>query len=138
VAANALTMKVREDGRIVKAVMLVATGVNPDGYRNVLGMRARSATGLALPGSMPRRPGCHIGQYQAWRPVMPAHVTNHAAMKNTQEPPFGTPGYEMLGLERIVSTAGEGREGVGAFLTATVTFAGDGDGPGSGGLPAGR
>ncbi len=48
-------------------------------------------------------------------------------MKNTQEPPFGTPGYEMLGLERVVSTAGEGREGVSAFLTATVTFAGDGD-----------
>ena len=48
-------------------------------------------------------------------------------MKNTQEPPFGTPGYEMLGLERIVSTAGEGHEGVTAFLTATVTFAGDGD-----------
>jgi len=48
-------------------------------------------------------------------------------MKNTQEPPFGTPEYRMLGLERVVSTAGEGREGVSAFLTATVTFAGDGD-----------
>jgi hypothetical protein len=71
--------------------------------------------------------GCHIGQYQAWRLVMPAHVTDHAAMKNTQEPPFGTPEYEMLGLERIVSTAGESHEGVSAFLTATVTFAGDGD-----------
>jgi hypothetical protein len=33
----------------------------------------------------------------------------------------------MLGLERIVSTAGEGNEGVSAFLTAAVTFAGDGD-----------
>jgi hypothetical protein len=48
-------------------------------------------------------------------------------MKNTQEPPFGTPGHEMLGLERVVSTAGEGHVGVSAFLTATVTFAGDGD-----------
>jgi hypothetical protein len=48
-------------------------------------------------------------------------------MKSTQEPPFGTPEYEMLGLERVVSTAGEGHEGVSAFLTATVTFAGDGD-----------
>lgn len=48
-------------------------------------------------------------------------------MKNTQEPPFGTAEYRMLGLERVVSTAGEGREGVSAFLTATVTFAGDGD-----------
>ena len=59
--------------------------------------------------------------------VMPADVTDHAAMKNTQEPPFGTPEYEMLGLERIVSTAREGHEGVSAILTATVTFAGDGD-----------
>jgi hypothetical protein len=58
---------------------------------------------------------------------MPAQVADHAAMKNTQEPPFGTPEYEMLGLERVVSTAGEGREGISAFLTATVTFAGDGD-----------
>jgi hypothetical protein len=58
---------------------------------------------------------------------MPAYVTDHAAMENTQEPPFGTPEYEMLALERIVSTAGEGHEGVNAFLTATVTFAGDGD-----------
>jgi hypothetical protein len=48
-------------------------------------------------------------------------------MENTQEPPFGTPEYETLGLERIVSTAGEGHEGVSTFLTATVTFAGDGD-----------
>jgi hypothetical protein len=48
-------------------------------------------------------------------------------MENTQEPPFGTPEYEMLGLERIVSTVGEGHEGVSAFLTAIVTFAGDGD-----------
>ena len=71
--------------------------------------------------------------------VLPAHFTDHAAMKNTQEPPFGTPEYEMIDLERIVSTAGEGHEGVSAFLTATVTFAGDGDVvPGSGCLPAGR
>jgi hypothetical protein len=73
------------------------------------------------------RLGCHIGRYQAWRLVMLAHVTDHAAMKNKQDPPFGTPEYEMLGLERIVSTAGESHEGVSAFLTATVTFAGDGD-----------
>ena len=33
VAADALTMKVREDGRVVNAVVLVATGVNADGHR---------------------------------------------------------------------------------------------------------
>ena len=48
VAADALTMKVREDGRVVNAVVLVATGVNGDGHREVLGMKvATSETGAA-------------------------------------------------------------------------------------------
>jgi putative transposase len=38
VAADALTMKVREHGRVVNAVVLVATGVNADGHREVLGV----------------------------------------------------------------------------------------------------
>ncbi len=38
VAADALTMKVRENGRVVNAVVLVATGVNADGHREVLGV----------------------------------------------------------------------------------------------------
>ena len=37
VAADALTMKVREAGRVINAVVLVATGVNGDGHREVLG-----------------------------------------------------------------------------------------------------
>ena len=41
VAADALTMKVREDGRVVNAVVLVATGVNADGHREVLGRQSR-------------------------------------------------------------------------------------------------
>ncbi|WP_443208826.1 IS256 family transposase, partial [Rhodococcus rhodochrous] len=46
VAADALTMKVREGGRVVGAVVLLATGVNGDGHREVLGMRvATSETG---------------------------------------------------------------------------------------------
>jgi transposase-like protein len=48
VAANALTMKVREGGRVINAVVLLATGVNGDGHREVLGMRvATSETGTA-------------------------------------------------------------------------------------------
>ena len=48
VAADALTMKVREDGRVVNAVVLVATGVNADGHREVLGVKvATSETGPA-------------------------------------------------------------------------------------------
>ena len=48
VAADALTMKVREGGRVTGAVVLIATGVNGDGHREVLGMRvATSETGAA-------------------------------------------------------------------------------------------
>ena len=48
VAADALTMKVREGGRVINAVVLVATGVNADGHREVLGLRiATSETGAA-------------------------------------------------------------------------------------------
>jgi putative transposase len=39
VAADALTMKVRENGRVINAVVLVATGVNADGHREVLGVK---------------------------------------------------------------------------------------------------
>lgn len=47
-AADALTMKVREGGRVINAVVLVATGVNADGRREVLGLRvATSETGAA-------------------------------------------------------------------------------------------
>ena len=48
VAADALTMKVREGGRVVNTVVLVATGVNADGRREVLGLRvATRQTGPA-------------------------------------------------------------------------------------------
>lgn len=47
VAADALTMKVREGGRVINAVVLVATGVNSDGRREVLGLVATSETGAA-------------------------------------------------------------------------------------------
>lgn len=43
VAADALTMKVREDGRVINAVVLVATGVNGDGHREVLGCKVTTA-----------------------------------------------------------------------------------------------
>ena len=42
-AADALTMKVREAGRVVGAVVLVATGVNADGHREVLGVQVSTA-----------------------------------------------------------------------------------------------
>ena len=57
VSAAALTMKVREGGRVINPVMLLATGVNGDGHREVLGMRvATSETGAAW-NTLLRRPG---------------------------------------------------------------------------------
>ena len=47
-AADALMMKVREGGRVINVAVLVATGVNADGHREVLGLRvATSETGPA-------------------------------------------------------------------------------------------
>lgn len=48
VTADAFTMKVREGGRVINAVVLLATGVDGGGHREVLGMRvATSETGPA-------------------------------------------------------------------------------------------
>ncbi len=41
VAADALSINVREGGRVINAVALIATGVNADGRRKVLGLRAQ-------------------------------------------------------------------------------------------------
>ncbi|TQM57923.1 IS256 family transposase [Humibacillus xanthopallidus] len=46
-AADALTMKVREAGRVVKVAVMVATGVNADGYREVLGIHTTTTESSA-------------------------------------------------------------------------------------------
>jgi transposase-like protein len=43
VAADALTMKVREGGRVRNVAVMVATGVNADGHREVLGVQVTTA-----------------------------------------------------------------------------------------------
>ena len=43
VAADALVLKVREGGRVVHVHALVATGVNADGHREILGLQVSSA-----------------------------------------------------------------------------------------------
>jgi mutator family transposase len=40
---DALTVKVREDGRVVNVHALIATGVNADGHREILGLDVASA-----------------------------------------------------------------------------------------------
>ena len=85
VAADALTMKVREAGRVVKVAVMVATGVNADGYREVLGIHtattesgagwlsffrdltARGLTGVALVTS-----DAHAGLVEAIGATLPA------------------------------------------------------------------
>jgi putative transposase len=42
-AADALVMKVREHGRVVKISVLIATGINADGYREILGVHAATS-----------------------------------------------------------------------------------------------
>ena len=39
-------MKIREGGRVVKASVLVATGVNAEGYRELLGMQVVASTSV--------------------------------------------------------------------------------------------
>jgi len=61
VAADALVLKVREGGRVVNVHALVATGVNADGHREILGLQVTSAedgAGLVelLPGPGHPRP----------------------------------------------------------------------------------
>src|SRR3979409_2623499 len=43
VAADALVLKVREGGRVVGVHALLATGVNADGHREILGLQVTSA-----------------------------------------------------------------------------------------------
>jgi len=43
VAADALVLKVREDGRVANVHALLATGVNKDGHREILGLQVTSA-----------------------------------------------------------------------------------------------
>jgi putative transposase len=47
VAADALVLKVREGGRVVNVHALVATGVNADGHREILGLHVTSAEDFA-------------------------------------------------------------------------------------------
>jgi transposase-like protein len=47
VTADALTMKVREGGRVVKVAVMVATGVNADGYREILGIHVATTESAA-------------------------------------------------------------------------------------------
>jgi len=46
-SCDALTMKVREGGRVVKTSVMLATGVNAEGYRELLGMQVATSGPVA-------------------------------------------------------------------------------------------
>lgn len=48
ISCEALTIKVREGGRVAKTSVLLATGVNADGYRELLGMQVATAEPTAF------------------------------------------------------------------------------------------
>ena len=47
ISCDALTMKVREGGRVAKTSVLLATGINADGYRELLGIQVATAESTA-------------------------------------------------------------------------------------------
>ena len=54
VAADALTMKVREGGRVVRVAVMVATGVNAEGYRDARDSHRDNRIRRRLAGVLPQ------------------------------------------------------------------------------------
>lgn len=76
VAADALVLKVREGGRVVPVHALVATGVNADGHREILGVQVTtSADGPAgWRSSATWSPAACPGS--SWSPLMPTPASS--------------------------------------------------------------
>jgi putative transposase len=114
VAADALTMKVREGGRVRNVSVLVATGVNADGHREILGVQvatgetgagwlgffrdlvARGLTGVALVTS-----DAHAGLVEAIAATLPGASwqrcrTHYAANLMSVCPKAAWPGVKAM------------------------------------------
>ena len=92
VAADALVLKVREAGRTVNVHALLATGVNADGYPEILGLHVTSAedgagwlaffrdlTARGLSGVALVTSDAHRGLVEAIGPLSPAPLGSDAA-----------------------------------------------------------
>ena len=113
-AADALTMKVREGGRVRNVAVLVATGVNADGHREILGVQvatgethagwlaffrdlvARGLTGVALVTS-----DAHAGLVEAIAATLPGASwqrcrTHYAANLMAITPKAAWPGVKAM------------------------------------------
>ena len=71
VAADALVLKVREGGRVVPVHALVATGVNADGHREILGLQVTTAR--TAPAGWGSSATCPPAAWpgSSWSPPMP-------------------------------------------------------------------
>ena len=102
VTADALTMKVREGGRVINAVVLLATGVNNDGHREVLGMRVAPAHRQRIEEQHPRpdlqqaaQPNhglVLVGQFEVRREVPDPQRPAHHDRRPTRGVRFGASG----------------------------------------------
>ncbi len=110
VAADALVLKVREGGRVVPVHALVATGVNADGHREILGIQVttsedgagwlaffRDLTARGLSGVKLVTSDAHAGLTAAIAATLPGASLAAVPHPLRREPDVGDP-EELLGL----------------------------------------
>ena len=96
-AADALVLKVREDGRVVNVHALIAVGVNADGHREILGIDVatcedgagwlaflRSLTARGLSGVKLVTCDAHAGLLAAIGATLPGAAWQRAAAPTTR------------------------------------------------------
>ena len=114
VAADALTMKVREGGRVINVAVMVATGVNNDGQREVLGVQVatgesgagwlaffRDLLARGLPGVRLVTSDAHQGLVEAIGAILPGAAwqrcrTHYAANLITKCPKASWPAVKAM------------------------------------------
>ena len=121
VAADALVLKVREGGRVVAVHALVATGVNTDGHREILGLQVttsedgagwlaffRELTARGLTGVRLVTSDAHAGLVAAIGATLPGAgwqlCRTHYAANLTAQPPNDQRSVETLGRDHSVAS----------------------------------
>jgi len=95
VAADALVLKVREGGRVVGVHALVATGVNTDGHREILGLHVTTAEDVPAGwrSSVTWSPAACLGS--RWSPPMPIKAWSPPSAPRSAVPPGSAAGPTM-------------------------------------------
>ena len=110
VAADALTMKAREQGQVVNAVVLVATGVNAHGHREVLGVKVATSetkqawnvffadlVALGLTGTLLVTSDAHAGLVDAIATNLPGASWQRCRTHYAGQPDAGLPQVRVAG-----------------------------------------